>query len=75
MDSILAIFSNPIAFDGPRHMLLILPLSLAISVVYKTIRCHSVREVPLASLGLWVTMVVGMYVVGAAVWVANWMMA
>jgi hypothetical protein len=47
-------------------MLLVLPLSLAVSVVYKTIKCHSLREIPLAVLVSWITILVGMAVVGVA---------
>ena len=54
--------------SGPRHMLLILPLCLSIAIVYKTLRCENLREIPLASAILWGTIVVGMYAVGVALW-------
>jgi hypothetical protein len=47
-------------------MLLLLPLCLTISIVYKATKCADLRELPLASLVSWVTIVVGMYVVGGA---------
>ena len=45
-------------------MLLLLPLCLTISVVYKTTKCAHVREIPLAAVVSWLTIVVGMYAVG-----------
>jgi len=63
-----ALFTTPITLTGWQHALLLLPLCLSISVVYKTVRCDEVREIPLASLVLWVTMVAGMYAVGIGLW-------
>ena len=47
-------------------MLMLLPLCLAVSVVYKTTRCERLRDIPKAALVSWVTIVLGMYVVGIA---------
>jgi hypothetical protein len=58
------IFLNPLPLPGIQRMLLLLPLCLAIAIVYKTTKCARVRDIPLASLILWVTIVVGMYAVG-----------
>ena len=63
-----ALFTTPITMTGFQHALLMLPLCLSISVVYKTVRCEEVREIPLASLVLWVTMVAGMYAVAVGLW-------
>lgn len=63
-----ALFTTPITLTGWQHALLLLPLCLSISVVYKTVRCDEVREIPLASLVLWVTMVAGMYAVAIGLW-------
>ncbi len=57
-----------LAVTGIARMLLILPLSLAIAVVYKTTRCENLRDVPAAVAALWLTLVLGMYAVGVAVW-------
>lgn len=57
--------------SGMQRMLLVLPLCLSISVVYKTIRCEKLADMPLAALGLWVTIIVGMYAVGIGVWLLN----
>ncbi len=66
-----ALFTNPITLTGIQHAVLLLPLSLAISVVYKTVRCDHVREVPAASLVLCVTIVLGMYAVGVGLWLLH----
>jgi hypothetical protein len=63
-----AILTTPVFMTGHQHALLLLPLCLSIAVVYKTTRCPEVRDIPLASLVLWVTIVVGMYAVGVGLW-------
>lgn len=68
---VLGLFTSPIMLSGMQRMLLVLPLCLSISVVYKTIRCEKLADMPLAALGLWVTIIVGMYAVGIGVWLLN----
>ena len=63
---------DPIAV--PRQMLM-LPLCLSIAIVYKTMRCENLREVPLAALILRGTLVLGMYAVGVGLWALFWIMA
>ena len=65
-DLLAALFITPLICDRRTGMLLLLPLSLAISVIYKTIKCRELGEVPLAALVCWVTILVGMFVVGVA---------
>jgi hypothetical protein len=57
-----------IAVSGIARPALLLPLSLSIAIVYKTTRCETLREIPLAALALWITIVVGMYAVGVGIW-------
>jgi hypothetical protein len=45
-----------------------LPLCLSIAIVYKTTRCPHLRQVPLAALGLWITIIIGMSAVGVGLW-------
>jgi hypothetical protein len=45
-----------------------LPLCLSIAIVYKTTRCRTLSEVPAAAAGLWLTIVLGMSVVGFGLW-------
>jgi hypothetical protein len=65
-DLLAALFITPLTCDRRAGMLLLLPLCLAISVVYKTIKCRELREVPLAVLVSWITILVAMAVVGVA---------
>ncbi len=65
---------SAIELTGPQHFLLLLPLCLSIAVVYKTTRCAQLRDVPLAALALWGTIVVGMWAVGLTLWAIYSMM-
>jgi hypothetical protein len=62
------LFTQAIPVSGWGRVLLLLPLCLAISVVYKTIRCPIPRQIPLAVLPLWATIVAAMYLIGVALW-------
>jgi membrane-anchored protein YejM (alkaline phosphatase superfamily) len=62
----LAAFLQPVLLTRWQQMLMLLPLCLAVSVVYKTTRCERLRDIPKAALVSWVTIVIGMYVVGIA---------
>jgi hypothetical protein len=46
--------------------LLLLPLCLAVSVVYKGVRCRKVSRVPREATGLFITIVLGMILTAAA---------
>lgn len=59
---------TPISVTGPLKLLLLLPLTLAIAVVYKATRLERLRDLPAAVLGLWVTIILGMYAVGVSLW-------
>jgi len=73
--SLLALFTTGIEVSGLPRFLLMLPLCLSVAVVYKATRLENLREVPLASLILWVTIVIGMCVVGGASWLLFLIMA
>ncbi len=64
------LFVEPITLGGWQRMMMLFPLCLAISIVYKTTKCDHVREVPAASLVLWVTILIGLYAVGVGLLVA-----
>lgn len=71
MTSALAgLFTTAVDLTGVQRLLLMLPLCLSIAIIYKTTRCENLREVPVAALGLWITIVLGMYAVGLGLWVA-----
>jgi len=64
MEMLAAFMIHPLELARWQQMLLLLPLCLTISVVYKTTKCADVREIPLATVVSWLTIVVGMYAVG-----------
>lgn len=71
MTTVLASFLlDGVALSGRQRFLLMLPLCLSIAVVYKATRCERMRDLPVAALVLWVTIVVGMYAVGFGLWAA-----
>lgn len=62
------LFIDPMTITGTGRSLLLLPLCLSISIVYKTLRLSDASRVPVASLVLWITIVLGMYAVGVGMW-------
>ena len=70
INALAGLFTTPIELTGIQRFLLMLPLCLSIAVVYKTTRCRHLRNVPVAALVLWITIVAGMYVVGFGLWLA-----
>ncbi|MEK6677529.1 MAG: hypothetical protein AABZ47_17985 [Planctomycetota bacterium] len=68
MSTLGAIFIQAIELTAFQRFLLMWPLCLAIAVVYKSTRCVSMKQVPSATLILWVTMVFGLYAVGVGLW-------
>ncbi len=46
--------------------LLLLPLCLAVAVVYKCVRCRTMNQVPREAMGLFITIVLGMILTAAA---------
>lgn len=56
-------FLDPLpVWDNAQWPWLLLPLCLAVTVVYKSIRCRSMRQVPREALGLLAMILVGMVV-------------
>lgn len=69
MNSVLAgLFTSAMQLSGQQRLALMLPLCLSIAIVYKTIRCERLGEVPAAVAVLWITIVSGMAVVGVGLW-------
>lgn len=60
---------------GTEHSMLLVPLCLAVAVVYKTVRCQRPAHIPLASIVLCVTIVAGMYAVGVGLWLLHLLFA
>jgi hypothetical protein len=65
-DLLATLMLEPMDLNRWQEALMLLPLCLAVSVVYKTTKCATLREIPAAVAVSWVTIVVGMYVVGVA---------
>jgi len=65
-----SLFVDPTFVPGAMRSFLLLPLCLSISIVYKTIKCDRLKDVPAASFVLWLTIVCGMYMVGIGMWAA-----
>ena len=63
------LFLDPIPLSGLQRAALLLPICLSISVVYRTIKTPDLRDIPKTSLALWVTIVVGMWVVALTLYV------
>ncbi len=63
------LFLDPIPLSGFQRAALLLPICLSISVVYRTIKTPDLRDVFRTSLTLWVTIVVGMWLVALTLWV------
>lgn len=68
-------FITPVTLTGWEQLFLLLPLCLAVAIVYKATKLEDMREVPLASLSTWVSIVVGMFAVGIGLYALHWMMA
>jgi hypothetical protein len=64
------ILINPLAMERWQQMLMLLPLCLGVSIVYKTLKCDDLKTVPAAVVQNWITIVVGMYLVGAGLYIA-----
>ena len=65
---LLALFTTSAELTGTQRLALMLPLCLSVAVVYKTTRLESMRDVPVAALILWVTIVLSMCAVGLGLW-------
>ena len=63
------LFLDPIPLSGLQRAALLLPICLSISVVYRTIKTPNLRDIPKTSLALWITIVVGMWVVALTLYV------
>lgn len=67
--SLAGLFTSAMELSAGRRVFLILPLCLSIAVVYKTLRLPDLRRLPVASIVLWITIVISMYAVGVGLWI------
>jgi len=63
-----ALFTTAISLSGGNRVLFFFPLCLGIAIVYKTLRCQSLRDVPVSTVILFVTIILGMYAVAIGLW-------
>jgi len=64
------LFTTAVELTGTQRSVLMFPLCWSIALVYKTTHCEHPRDVPVAALFLWMTIVIGMYAVGVGKWAA-----
>ncbi len=60
------LFLKPLSITDVWRLLMLVPLCLSVSIVYKTIRCPRLRSVPAASLTLCFMILAGMMSIGVA---------
>jgi len=76
MDALLAnMFVQPMSITGIGRIAMLAPLCLSVALVYKTIRCERLSEIPKASVMLWVTILACMMLIGAGLLVVSNMLA
>lgn len=64
LESLKTLFVHPIPITGFGRLGMLLPLALSISIVYKTIRCDRISQIPGASVLLCLTIVSCMGLIG-----------
>ncbi|MGB0716541.1 MAG: hypothetical protein ACPGXK_11715 [Phycisphaerae bacterium] len=62
------LFITGIALSSTQRFFMMLPLCLAVAIVYKTTRLERLQDVPKATAVLWVTIILAMYGVGTGLW-------
>lgn len=67
-DLLTGLFVKPISITGFWRLGMLIPLTLSISVVYKTMRCEKLSAVPMASLILCVMILTCMGLIGVALY-------
>lgn len=67
-DFLSTLFIKPVSIAGISRLAMLVPLTLSISIVYKTIRCRRLGSIPLASLTLCFTIVLAMMLIGVLLW-------
>ena len=61
---LLANLDSGLAIRGYLRLGLLAPLALAISIIYKTIHCRQLRDIPMASFVLCLSILAGMMSIG-----------
>jgi hypothetical protein len=63
-DIVASLFVTPIPITGIGRLIMLIPLCMSISIVYKTMRCERLSQVALASVILCFTILVVMGLIG-----------
>ncbi len=74
-NGVIAWLTTPGVLTGWQRMLMLVPLCLGISIVYKTLKCENLHDVPATASVLCVAIVGSMYAVGIGIWVLYILMA
>jgi hypothetical protein len=69
------LFVDPIEIRGIGRLLMLAPLIFSVSLVYKTIRCRDLRQVPLAAAKLCIMILCGMMAIGVSLLVTFHLLA
>lgn len=59
-----SLFIQPISITGSGRLAMLIPLTLSISVVYKTMRCERLTSIPMASIVLCIMILACMGLIG-----------
>ena len=63
------LFVNPLDISSTSMVFMMIPLCMAVAIVYKTIRVDHIRQGPLQILLLMAYMASGLTALGAALWI------
>jgi hypothetical protein len=75
LGSVDSLFVQPMSITGVWRLLMLVPLALSVSIVFKTIRCPQLRSVPAASIVLCSMILAGMMSIGVALLIIFRLMA
>ncbi len=64
IESLQSVFTEPVSIAGSGRLAMLIPLTLSVSIVYKTMRCERLAQVPLASLVLCLMILAVMGLIG-----------
>ncbi|MCD4825983.1 MAG: hypothetical protein K8S55_15435 [Phycisphaerae bacterium] len=62
------IFYNPMTFSPHAALWLVLPVCLAVAMVYRTLRIGDIRQLPIRILALWGYIIGGLALLGGGFW-------
>lgn len=66
--TVAALFYTPMSLAYDQLLWLVLPLSVSLAVVYKTVRTNNIRRLPLEVAGLVGLMLLGLVALGVGLW-------